>query len=70
MALFSEAIAMRAKKLEEQRRSAIEAKFAEERRIGELREAFGRYVAPDLAEKILENPDATAGRSICRRLPS
>lgn len=58
--LFSEAIAMRAKKLEEQRRSAIEAKFAEERRIGELREAFGRYVAPDLAEKILDSPEATA----------
>ena len=58
--LLSEAVALRAHQMEEQRRSALEAQLAEERRSGELREAFGRYVAPDLAEKILEDPECLA----------
>jgi class 3 adenylate cyclase len=58
--LLSEAVALRARQMVEERRAALEAQLAEERRSGELREAFGRYVAPDLAEKILEDPEAMA----------
>jgi class 3 adenylate cyclase len=58
--LLSEAVALRARHMEEQRRAALEAQLAEERRSGELREAFGRYVAPDLAEKILDDPEYLA----------
>ncbi len=58
--LFSDAVASRARQLEDQRRAALEAQVAEERRTAELREAFGRYVTPGLAQKILDDPEATA----------
>ena len=58
--LLSEAVALRARQMEEQRRNALKAQLAEERKSHELREAFGRYVTPDRAAKILDDPEAMA----------
>ena len=55
---LSGAISLHAGQMENQRRAALQAQIEEERRGNDLREAFGRYVAPDLAAKILNDPDA------------
>ncbi|MEC7986943.1 MAG: adenylate/guanylate cyclase domain-containing protein, partial [Myxococcota bacterium] len=56
--LLGGAVGLHASQMEEQRREALEAQIMEERRNNELRDAFGRYVAPDLAAKLLKDPDA------------
>ncbi|MBO86027.1 MAG: hypothetical protein CL927_11775 [Deltaproteobacteria bacterium] len=58
--LLSEALAFRLRQIEEQRRDAERAQRDEEQRTEEIRNAFGRYVAPDLAAKLLNDPDAMA----------
>ncbi len=52
------AVALHAGQMEEQRLAALQAQIEQERRSNELQDAFGRYVAPDLAEKLLKDPDA------------
>jgi len=58
--LLSEALAFRVRQIEEQRLAAREAQKAEELRTEQIRTAFGRYVAPDLAAKLLDDPEALA----------
>ena len=58
--LLSEVLAFRVRQLEKNRREARKAQKAEERRTEQLRTAFGRYVAPELAAKLLEDPEAMA----------
>jgi len=58
--LLSEALAFRVRQIEQQRREAEHAQRDEERRTEAIRNAFGRYVAPDLAAKLLHDPDAMA----------
>jgi len=56
--LLSEALAYRVRQIEDQRQAARQAQRLEEERTEEIRVAFGRYVAPDLAAKLLNDPDA------------
>ena len=58
--LLSEIVAFRVRMIEQQRREAKEAQKLEAQRTEEIRNAFGRYVAPDLAAKLLHDPDAMA----------
>jgi len=58
--LLSEIVAFRVRMIEQRRREAKEAQKLEAQRTEEIRNAFGRYVAPDLAAKLLHDPDAMA----------
>ena len=58
--LFSVALTDRISLIRKEREEAQRRRLEEEKRSAQMAEAFGRYVAPEVAQKVLDDPDAMA----------